>query len=320
MRSNSHERPILSIQNLSVMFSDDVIPLRDINLDLYAGESLVLLGESGAGKSMLCKTLFGFQQISSTMTVSGTISGNPTCAMIFQDPSQFLHPRVSIKRHLLEFLRLQQPEISKTQAFSTMIELLLQVELPASKAFLARKTGELSGGQQQRVMIALALSQKPQLLLADEPVTALDTRTKQRILELLQKLQQELGLSILFVTHDLSAAKQIAHRIVVLYAGRILEVFHGQEFFSQPHHPYSRALIDAHPGPEHHHQPLFEIPGSMPLPNESISGCIFAPRCGYAKEICSKLSPHLEPTDQENLVACHMVTNKDLWERANERS
>jgi peptide/nickel transport system ATP-binding protein len=320
MKSKSQDRPILTIDSLSVRFSDDIIPLRDIHLELYAGESLVLLGESGAGKSLLCKTLFGYQQISSAMRVSGTISGTPTCAMIFQDPSQFLHPRVSIKRHFFEFLRLQQPEISKNQALNTMVELLLQVELPATTEFLARKTGELSGGQQQRVMIALALSQKPQLLIADEPVTALDTRTKQRILELLQKLQQELGLSILFVTHDLSAAKQIAHKIVVLYAGRILEVSNVQDFFNQPHHPYSRALIDAHPGPEHHNQPLFEIPGSMPLPNESSTGCVFAPRCGYSKGVCSQLKPILELTNQANLVACHMVTNKDLWERADDRT
>ncbi|WP_052078576.1 ABC transporter ATP-binding protein [Spirochaeta lutea] len=302
--------PAVSCANLEVSLPEGGAAVRGVSLSLYPGEILGILGESGAGKSLLARTLYGLNRVLPQLRVSGQIDRPRGHAMIFQDPGQFLNPGQSIRGHFNEILRVRG--IPKHQWRDRIADLLGFVNLPSDQGFLSSRPSPLSGGQQQRVMIALAMAQEPEVIYADEPVTALDGVSRDLVLGLLQRLAQERQVGILFISHDLKAIDAIAHRVAVMYAGTVVEVQAAEDFFTNPLHPYSRDLLQAQPRMDRRGRTLTEIPGAMPEPHDQITGCPFAPRCKQRFEPCTKLVPWLQhPGHSSGVgtgaeVACHL--------------
>jgi peptide/nickel transport system ATP-binding protein len=310
--------PLLLVRDLQVGFatrSGALAPVvRGVSFELHAGRTLCLVGESGSGKSVSARSILQL------IDAPGCISGGEIVyrradgqavdiarldprgreirrlrgaeiAMIFQEPMTSLSPVHTIGAQIVEAIRLHQP-LSKAEARARAIELLRQVEIRQPERAIDRYTFEYSGGMRQRAMIALALACNPQLLLADEPTTALDATVQIQVLILLRELQQELGLSIVFVTHDIGAALEVADRIAVMYAGRIVEEGTARELIHAPRHPYTIALLRsrAH-GAMAKGQRLVTIPGSPPDLSQLPPGCAFADRCRWAEDACRTQQP-----------------------------
>ncbi len=293
--------PALWCSNVHVRFPDGSHPVRGVSLRVYPGQVFALIGESGAGKTLLCRALYGLQRFIPGMEVMGTIGGAAEKAMIFQDPGQFLNPGLSIEGHFKEFLKLSpRPSL-------TMEQLLRYVGLPENREFSRKKPRLLSGGQQQRVMIALSLALEPKVLFADEAVTALDGLTRKTVIELLRQLCQDFGLGIIFVTHDLHVADSLADWVGVMYAGRIVELQSAENLFTQPLHPYTKGLFRSHPGPEHRNSPLIELPGRMPPPDHEDGGCPFFDRCPERMAVCKQHLPEMKELSRGVSVSCHRV-------------
>lgn len=280
--------------------------LEDITLDIGPGEIMGIVGESGCGKSALALSLMGLlppvlEQTGGDIRLNGTAlgRGNPThlkairgreIAMIFQDPLTSLNPGWTIGAQVAEMLQIHQGH-SRRQARQGAEELLHQVGLPRPELVMQAYPHQLSGGMRQRVMIAMAISCRPKLLIADEPTTALDVTIQAQILDLLRRINREYGTAILLVSHDLGVIGEICSRVAVMYAGRIVEEGKVPELFQAPVHPYTRALLDSRPTPDKKHGRLSSIPGTVPALSERGRGCGFSSRCSIATDRCRAEAP-----------------------------
>ena len=311
---------MVQILDLNVTFTGGRRPVRavdGVSLSVARGEVVALIGESGSGKSVTLRSLLRLHPEKKTR-MSGQIKvgevdvlqmspreladyrGRVT-SMIFQEPLLALDPVYSVGDQIVESIRRHEP-VSKAEAHQRALALFERVRIPSPERRLAAYPHEMSGGMRQRAMIALALACRPQVLLADEPTTALDATVQIQILLLLRELQRDLGLSVIFVTHDIGAAVEVADRIAVMYAGRIVEEGPARELIRQPRHPYTRALLAsrAH-GELDKGARLQTIPGAPPDLSALPTGCAFAPRCAMAQARCSQSSPDpvaLAPTHQ----------------------
>ena len=295
------------------------LALRDIDIEGYLGQTLGVVGESGCGKSTLAKTLMCisppthgrvFFDGKELTELSGREQRSALrgMQMIFQDPDASLNPRMSVFGHLKEAIVTSKVKYSGTLE-EYIKELLDMVQLPHSAA--AMYSFQLSGGQKQRVSIARALSVKPKLLICDEPLSSLDVSVVAQIILLLKKIQQEQGISYLFITHDLATLRYLAHRLLVLYLGRVMEVAPAVSVFQEPLHPYTQALMASIPIPDpndNNEQAKLCIVGDPPSIVDPPAGCVFHTRCPYATETCRHIAPRLKEVKPDHFVACHLYT------------
>ncbi len=319
-------------------FTDDgvVHAVRDISFDLNPGETLGIVGESGCGKSVTAMSLAGLLPRSARVTGSARLQGTEligaaesvlraargkNIAYIFQEPMTSLNPVLTVGRQIAEVLQTHQ-KLSRRAALDRSVELLQLVGIPSPRERVSQYPHQLSGGMRQRVMIAMAVAGDPEVLVADEPTTALDVTVQAGILTVLRELRDRLGTSILIITHDLGVIADIADRVVVMYAGRVVERAGVDELFAQPRHHYTSGLLAAAPTAGRHagsHR-LQEIPGLVPVLSEQPDACTFANRCPAARDDCRDQRPPLAelggprpaarqassriPVSSAHLVAC----------------
>jgi len=319
----SHDE-LLRIAGLTVTFPSENGPVRavrGVDLDLQAGESLALLGESGSGKSVTGRALLGLagpggriagsirfegrEYLGATESAWREVRGRGI-AMVFQDSLDSLNPVYSVGSQLEEILRVRGGR-TRSQARQRALELLADVGIPSPETRIDHYPHQFSGGMRQRVCIAMAIALEPRLLIADEPTTALDVTVQAGILRLLKRLQRETGMALVFVTHDLNVARLVADRVAVMYAGRIVEQGPIDEVYRHAAHPYSRALMESHPGVVDDWRSLHPIPGNAPLKSTVITGCAFHPRCPIARELCGEVRPPLAAVAPGRLTACHFA-------------
>jgi len=325
----SDTTPVLSVRDLTVSYaaSDGAIDaVRGVDLDVRRGEVLGLAGESGCGKSTIAGALLRLLPITATVGGEVLLEGEDVVAMpwgrlravrwdrasiVFQGALHGLDPVKTVGDQIAEAILIHDSGETKRSALQRARELIELVRLPGRR--VEEYPHELSGGQRQRIMIAMALACDPALVIADEPTTALDVMVQAQILELLRDLQTELGLSMLFITHDLSVLVDICDRISIMYAGRIVETGPAEEVFLSPRHPYTRALGGAFPeiGDEGYRYHPAGLAGDPPDPRELSSGCVFHPRCPEAMEACSVETVDLWPAGEGRSAACLLVRQEE---------
>ncbi|HUX12556.1 MAG TPA: ABC transporter ATP-binding protein [Spirochaetia bacterium] len=303
----------LAVRALSVSFQTaegQLRAVRGVDFELERGECLGIVGESGSGKSVTAAAVMGL--ISKDAATEGEIRIDGTdissltveekralrgkaVAMIFQEPSRSFDPIYSIGKTFEETFRAKNPAITKEEAARRATQLLSEVHIPQAEERLKNFPHQFSGGMLQRIMIALALANDPEILIADEPTTALDVTIQAQIVGLLKELQERRQLSLIFISHDLGLVGQIADRILVMYAGIVLESGRGPEVLTRPRSPYTRALLDSLPswGSHYSTRKLYTIKGTVPDPTHSEPGCPFAPRCRFVEERCAAEVPPL---------------------------
>ncbi|WP_017799715.1 ABC transporter ATP-binding protein [Winslowiella toletana] len=319
--------PVLSVRNLQVQFDGSPVTVLDnISLTVHAGETLALVGESGCGKSITSLALMGllpgaarvkngemhFQQ-QDLLHLSdrhyADLRGNQL-AMIFQEPMTSLNPAFTLGDQLSEAV-IRHRRCSRRVAMQAALEILQKVQIPAPEMRLKAYPHQLSGGMRQRVMIAMALINRPQLLIADEPTTALDVTIQAQILALLNTLKQETGTAVLMITHDLGVVAEVAQRVAVMYAGQVVESGDVAEIFNDPQHPYTIGLMGSIPSLGARSAALATIPGNVPLPEQMPAGCRFATRCPFAETRCHQHKPPLYALNERHQVACFRAPLED---------
>lgn len=325
MANNNEEKKILlSVKNLHTSFYNDSTKtevIRGIDFSVRKGEILGIVGESGSGKSVMVKSILGI--IPSNAKVDAgeiVLDGNHIevlskkekrairgrdIAMIFQDPMTALNPLKKAGDHLVELLT-RIRGMNKKEARLEAVELLRMVGIPSPETRVNQYPHEFSGGMRQRVLIAMALACNPKLLIADEPTTALDVTIQAQILELIKKLQQENDLSVVFITHDLGVVATICSRILVMYAGKVMEEGLAEEIFYSPKHPYTKALLNSIPRVDGEKTRLKPIKGSAPSLQNLGSGCPFAERCEFAMDKCFKEVPEFKSFSATQKSACFL--------------
>ena len=327
---------LLRVEDLRVEFAteDGVVHAVDgITYQVLPGKTLGIVGESGSGKTVASLTTLGLTRVQGA-NISGrilfggrdlvtlpdselrAIRGNEI-AMIFQDPLSSLHPLYTVGRQLTEAV-LAHRDVSKAKARERAIELLGWVGIPDAARRVDDYPHEFSGGMRQRVMIAMALANDPKLLIADEPTTALDVTVQAQILALMERLQEELGMAIVIITHDMGVVAEMADDIAVMYAGRIVETASADMAFSGPEHPYTWGLLRSIPSLDRPRgEDLVPIPGTPPSLIRPPSGCHFHPRCAYAQPDHARIDPELEPVapGSSHFVACLLASEdrRKLW-------
>lgn len=298
---------LLRVENLEVTFgrTPSGMPIRgvhDVSYSVAPGETLGVVGESGSGKSVTVRAVLGLLPKAGRLT-SGSVYWRGArldnraraklrgrkIAMVFQDSMAALNPLMKVGEQVTEVLTKHQG-MRRRQARRRTLELFDRVSIPRPESVLSKYPWELSGGMAQRVVIAMALAPEPEIIVADEPTTALDVTVQAEVLGLLQQVQQDLGLAMIFITHDLGVVAHLAHRIVVMYAGRVVETGETGELFRAPSHPYTDGLLRSTPNPEQRGE-LRGIPGNAPLALTPMAGCAFAPRCPHATEQCELRPP-----------------------------
>jgi oligopeptide transport system ATP-binding protein len=315
--------PLLSVQDLRTYFHtrNGVVRAVDgVSFDLDRGETLGLVGESGSGKSVTCYALLGLLPQPPGRIESGRAMFDGvdllTCspaqarairgkriAMIFQDPMTSLNPFMRISSQLIEPLLIHE-KISRRAALTRALAMLEAVGINDAARRIDYYPHEFSGGMRQRVMIAMALITKPELLIADEPTTALDVTVQAQILELIKKMQRELGMAVVFITHDLAVVSGLCDRVQVMYAGRIVETADVRTLFRAPRHPYTRGMQKSIPALQTKGAELYTIPGLPPDVSKLQPGCAFAPRCEFAAERCRLETPQLLDCAPGHAHAC----------------
>jgi peptide/nickel transport system ATP-binding protein len=332
--------PLLEVDDLRVQFrtEDGIVKAVDgVTYSVDRGRVLGIVGESGSGKSVSMLTVMGLSRARNA-TITGAarfdgqdlvkasnedlrgIRGNDV-AMIFQDPLSSLHPFYKVGKQLVEAIQSHQ-YLSKSQARQRAIEFLGMVGIPDPARRFDSYPHEFSGGMRQRAMIAMALVNEPRLLIADEPTTALDVTVQAQILELIARLQRELDMAVILITHDLGVVAEVTDTIAVMYAGRIVEYASTQDIFRAPEHPYTWGLLQSIPRLDRgRDEPLIPIPGRPPSLINLPGGCSFHPRCPYVRERHKQVDPRLEPLpdDPSHKVACLLTseTRKRLWQELN---
>jgi peptide/nickel transport system ATP-binding protein len=300
-----------------------------VTFSINAGETLAVVGESGCGKSVTAMSILrlipeppgkiagsirfqGKNLLDLSDTEMRRIRGNEI-SMIFQEPMTSLNPVLTIGRQIGETLRLHQG-LTGRQATDRAVDMLTLVGIPEPRRRVGEYPHQLSGGMRQRVMIAIALACSPQLLIADEPTTALDVTIQAQILDLMRDLKARVGAAIMLITHDLGVVAEVADRVVVMYAGRKVEEAPVKKLFANPLHPYTRGLLGAVPklgssrtGTIHR---LAEIPGLVPSLKSRIVGCVFAGRCSEATDLCRSVAPGLEQKAPDQIAACHYAAKE----------
>jgi oligopeptide/dipeptide ABC transporter ATP-binding protein len=348
------QNPLLEVRDLNVAFNTgrgQIRPVRDVSLTIYPGQTVALVGESGCGKSVTSLSILRLipsppgEILSGRIVLQGrdllelseremrSVRGKDI-AMIFQEPMTSLNPVYTIGDQIVEAVTLHQ-HVNTRQAYEIAEQSLRDVGISDPRRRLHEYPHQMSGGMRQRVMIAMALSCRPKLLIADEPTTALDVTIQAQILELLRKLQRETGMAILLITHDLGVVAENADVVAVMYASRIVECAAVEEVFDHPQHPYTRGLLHSVPKLGAHAMRLASIPGSVPNPARFPSGCKFHPRCPLtrtlavreaaaspnvaeivadgervrAMSVCVNNEPALRETQAKHWAACHFAEN-----------
>ena len=318
--------PLLTVEDLKTHFHTDggiAKAVDGVSFTLDKGETLGLVGESGCGKSVTSLSVMrlvpeppgeivegeirfnGRNLLSLDEAAFQGVRGNDV-AMIFQEPMTSLNPVFTCGDQIDEAVMLHQ-RLAGDAARAKTVDMLNLVGIPDPEQRANEYPHQLSGGMRQRVMIAMALSCNPELLIADEPTTALDVTIQAQILELLDRLQKELGMAVLMITHDLGVIAEVADRVAVMYAGKIVETGTVDEIFASPQHPYTRGLLESIPTLGEEKNRLSVIPGTVPDATRFPAGCRFAPRCSLAEDVCVTDEPPLEPTAGSRHVACWMV-------------
>ncbi|WP_058046070.1 ABC transporter ATP-binding protein [Streptomyces roseifaciens] len=311
--------PLLEVRDLHVEFKtrDGVAKaVNGVSYSVDAGETLAVLGESGSGKSVTAQAIMGILD-----SPPGRVSGGeilfhgqdilklpeserrklrgPKMAMIFQDALSALNPVFSVGNQLGEMFRVHQG-MSKKDAKAKAIELMDRVRIPAAKQRVGDYPHQFSGGMRQRIMIAMAMALEPDLIIADEPTTALDVTVQAQVMDLLAELQREYNMGLILITHDLGVVADVADKIAVMYAGRIVETAPVHELYKRPAHPYTRGLLDSIPRLDHKGQELYAIKGLPPNLLRIPTGCAFNPRCPKAQDVCREDIPALHPVAEQD--------------------
>jgi peptide/nickel transport system ATP-binding protein len=327
---------LLEVRDLKVHFQTDdgvVKAVDGVSYDVEGGRALGIVGESGSGKSVSSLSVMGLTRFAGNATITGSITFDgkdllnasdeelrelrgDDIAMIFQDPLSSLHPFYKIGDQLVEAVRSHR-DTPKAQAYDRAVEMLGLVGIPEPRRRAEAYPHEFSGGMRQRVMIAMALINEPKLLIADEPTTALDVTVQAQILELIQRLQTDLGTAIVMITHDLGVVAEVADEIGVMYAGRIVEHADKDTIFASPEHPYTWGLLRSIPRLDiGRHEALVPIPGLPPSLILKPPGCSFHPRCPYVRSSHKRIDPELAATGAGgHSVACLLPpeTRRSLW-------
>ena len=330
------EKALLEVRNLKVGFATDsgpILAVNDVSFSMNKGEIVAIVGESGSGKSVSAnsimrliappgrieggKILFDGKDLATASPKEmRAIRGNDI-SMIFQEPMTSLNPLFIVGDQIEESIRLHQ-KLSRKQAKEKAIEMLQKVGIPRAEKVYSSYPHLLSGGMRQRVMIAMALSCNPRLLIADEPTTALDVTIQAQILELMKDLIRAQDTSIILITHDLGVVAEMADRVIVMYAGQVVEEANVHDLFKEPNHPYTKGLLDSTPKIHEMYEELISIEGTVPSPSEMPSGCFFHPRCPKAMPECSLKTPQLLTMENDRSVRCLLYTNQKEKEAVNQ--
>lgn len=322
---------ILEVKGLQTTFftDDGEIPaVDDIDFHIREGEVLGIVGESGCGKSVTSLSIMGLVPSPPGKITNGEIlfedqdltklpekkmrdiRGNDI-AMIFQEPMTSLNPLFTIGNQLQEAVKIHKRDWSKKQIYDRAVEMMKLVGLPRAEGLMKEYPHQLSGGMRQRVMIAMALLCDPKVLIADEPTTALDVTIQAQILKLIKNLNKELNTAVLLITHDLGVVAETCERVVVMYAGKVVEEGPVEAIFKDPQHPYTRGLLESVPDMRFKKERLYSIPGNVPKPGSIKTGCRFAPRCEFAFDRCVSETPPLYQTAEEHQTRCFLFDPKE---------
>jgi peptide/nickel transport system ATP-binding protein len=319
-------QPLLKINNLQTAFQTDqgeVVSIDDVSFQLHSGETIGIVGESGCGKSVTSLSIMrllgargkirkgeilleGKDLTQLDEKEMRSIRGN-VVSMIFQEPMTSLNPVFTIGNQLTEAIKLHM-KLGRKEARAYAIEMLKKVGIPRAEAIIDEYPHALSGGMRQRVMIAMAIACKPKLLIADEPTTALDVTIQAQILELMKKLRKESDTAIMLITHDLGVIAEMADKVIVMYAGQVIEEADVFTLFDDPQHPYTKGLINSIPHLDADaNERLASIPGMVPSLKQMPAGCRFHARCSYATERCREEAPPLRKVEEDHWARCWLA-------------
>ena len=319
---------ILQVNGLKTSFlnsNGETQAVRGVSFTVHKGEALGIVGESGSGKSVTSMSILqllastgriregevlfeGKDLTKATRKEMREIRGGKI-AMIFQDPMSSLNPLIRVGKQVEEMIAIHQPSLSKEERKKRVLELFRLVRIPEPEKRYQSFPHEFTGGMRQRVMIAMALACNPEILIADEPTTALDVTIQDQILKLLRSLQEEMGMSIIFITHDLGVVAELCSRVLVMYGGMVMEEALIDDIFHRPRHPYTMGLLASIPNiKQDKSQRLTPIPGSPPDMTNPPAGCPFAPRCPYARQICLEQMPPYTQLDPTHRSMCWLLT------------